>query len=522
MYISPQVFQTMAVTVLATCMTTAWAAAPQFDRVFDSHMVLPHGKPLTISGTADGKDKVSVTFAGKTQTATPDAKGQWSVKFPALEPNSKGQTLTATQKGETTTLDDILIGEVWLASGQSNMLFRLNQCAEGKEDIANSANEQLRLLNSVPQVHTNAQAYNDDNFSKLTPEGFYTGTWAVSSPSSSGPCSAVAYYFGQGLQKGLDMPVGIIHSSLGGSEMVAWLPPTVINGKSEYSSCRGNNWLDSKIISDWVRGRAKQNIGSKLSSGEPNHPYKPAFLYESGIEWVTKLPISGILWYQGESDAEINDSKQNSMQLGDLIDSWRQAFGDPNLPFVQIQLPRINDKGAIRAYWPEFREVQAYQSKAKPNVLTINTIDLGSTDSNVHPNHKTQVGERAANATLAKVYGKDVPAPGPGFKQAKVKGKEVFVSFTSNKLKTSDGEAPKHFEVAGADGEFHPADAKIAPKGYIVVSSSDVTAPKYVRYCWATFVEPNLVDEEGLPAEAFRTDHQDILPPIAKPRAKKK
>lgn len=155
--------------------------------------------------------------------------------------------------------------------------------------------------------------------------------------------TAVGYYFGKKLREGLGIPVGIIHSSLGGSEIAAWIPRQVINANNSFRTLRGNHWLDSPLISGWVRGRARKNISPRLNQGSPDHPYKPAFLYESGIAWTTALPITGVIWYQGESDAEIIDNAQNSMLLKTMISSWRKAFRNPEMPFVMIQLPRIND-----------------------------------------------------------------------------------------------------------------------------------------------------------------------------------
>lgn len=245
---------------VAVALNTAWAAAPQFDRIYGSHMVLPHGKNVPVSGTADPGREVSVTFGNAVLKTKADAKGKWSVTLPPMQPNATGQTLTATQNGDSSKLDDILVGEVWLASGQSNMLFRLNQTSTAKEDIAASGDEQLRLLNNVPQAHTNNAPYSDKDFNAVTTDSFYKGEWKTSSPSTSGPMAAVGYYFGKKLREGLDMPVGIIHSSLGGSEIAAWIPQKVINTNNTFRSLRGNHWLESPFISDWVRGRAKRNI----------------------------------------------------------------------------------------------------------------------------------------------------------------------------------------------------------------------------------------------------------------------
>lgn len=384
---------TSCILAAAIALNAAWADAPRFDRIFGSHMVLPHGKNIPVSGTAAPNREITVTFGNTALKTKTDSKGKWSVTLPPMPPCGTGQTLAAVQNGDSAKLEDVLVGEVWLASGQSNMLFRLNQTTTAKEDIAASGDDQLRLLNNIPQAHTNNAPYSGKDFDAVTTDNFYKGQWAASSPSTSGPMTAVGYYFGKKLREGLGIPVGIIHSSLGGSEIAAWLPQQVINANNSFRTLRGNHWLDSPLISDWVRGRARKNISPRLNQGSPDHPYKPAFLYESGIAWTTPLPITGVIWYQGESDAEIIDNAQNGMLLKTMISSWRKAFRNPEMPFVMIQLPRINDPSKIRAGWPEFREMQDTVAKTVPQVYSVNTIDLGSTNADVHPPFKRPVGE---------------------------------------------------------------------------------------------------------------------------------
>lgn len=292
--------------------------------------------------------------------------------------------------------------------------------------------------------------------------------------------------------------------------MAAWIPQSVINSNGSLRSLRGNDWLQSPLVSAWVRGRARQNIAPRLKDGSPNHPFKPAFLYESGISWITGFPISGIIWYQGESDAEIIDNEQNAMLLGTLISSWRKAFSNPSLPFLMVQLPRINDKSALRAGWPEFREVQDRIANTLPKVYSVNTIDLGSVNSDVHPPDKQPVGERLADTALNKIYGRKTPCEGPSFKAAKAQGNKLLIQMGhAAGLTTRDGQPPAHFEIAGADGVYHPAEAKIISardNAVIQLTSPDVKSPKEARYCWAPFVTPNLVNGAGLPARAFRTN----------------
>lgn len=474
-------------------------AAVVFDGIYGSHMVLPQGRQVPVTGTTDTPSKpIEITFGSAKVKARIEGK-TWKAVLPPLPVSTEGKALSAEQGDSKTTFEDVLVGEVWLASGQSNMLFRLNQASGGAEAIAQSANPLLRIYHAEPQVPTSSPAYGEKEKKLLQEGNMFAGSWAVSGPASTPRMSAVGYYFGQKLQKELGMPVGVIHTSLGGSEMMAWLPASMLK-KKEYKSCATSRWLESPYMSAWVRGRARQNIGSDLSAP---HPYKPSYLFETGIAPWTGFPISGVIWYQGESDAEIASMPQNKKLLTDLIASWREAFRAPELPFAMVQLPRIRDKSPLRAYWPEFRQVQSEVAREMPGVYNVVTIDLGSTNSNVHPPRKVEVGERLANTVAACVYGKKVPYSGPVPVKAQVRGSSVVLGLKyAQGLATADGAAPTGFEVAGRDGRFVPAEARIEGSS-LVVHAREVAKPAMVRYGWFTYMEPNLVNSARLPAAPF-------------------
>lgn len=477
-------------------------AAVVFDGVYGSHMVLPQGRVVTVSGVTDTPSSpIEITFGNAKVKARIEGK-RWKAQLPPMPASAEGKALVAEQGGVRATLEDVLVGEVWLASGQSNMLFRLDQSSGGREAIARSADPGLRVYHAEPQVHTSPPAYGEKEKKMLKEGRMFAGSWAVSGPSTTPRMSAVGFYFGRKLRKELGVPVGVIHTSLGGSEMMAWLPPAMLR-KKEYKACATSRWLESPYMSTWVRGRARQNIGSDLDAP---HPYKPGYLFETGIAPWASFPISGIIWYQGESDAEIQSREQNKKLLVDLIRSWREAFNAPGLPFAMVQLPRINDKTPLRAYWPEFRQVQSEIAKEMPGVYNVPTIDLGSTDSNVHPPRKVEVGERLADTVAARVYGKKIPYSGPVFDKAKVKGAAVLLKLRhSEGLTTTDKAAPAGFEIAARDGRFVAADAKIVGAD-ILVCAKEVTKPAMVRYGWFTYFEPNLVNSAGLPTAPFTVE----------------
>ena len=469
-------------------------AALEVEPIYQSNMVLQQGRAVPVCGTCSGAGEVTVSFGDQKVAAKVKGK-KWQAVLAPMKPSAEGRTLTISQGKETIELANVLVGEVWLASGQSNMLFRLDETPD-KAAQTHPEIPELRYYHSEPQVHTGNKPYSPEQLKLLKDKEMYKGDWAVSGGAGSTTrMSAVGWYFGRRLQQALGVPVGIIHVSLGGSEMMAWMPPAVLRKK--YKDCLTARWLESKYISDWVRGRGRKNIGADLSAP---HPFKPGYLYETGVAPWVKFPISGVIWYQGESDAEIQDSKQNTRLLTDLIKGWRKEFNAPELPFLMVQLPRINDKAPIRAYWPEFREVQHSVAQALPKVYYTVTIDLGSTNSDVHPPRKLEVGERLADLAAARVYGKDVPYTGPVVCSAKLSGQQVVLHFEhAEGLKTTDNAAPVGFEISADGKRYYAATAELQGET-VLLSSSEVKKPRFVRYAWATYLAPNLINAHKLPA----------------------
>lgn len=489
--------------ILISCLAPAAMAAVQFDAPYGDHMVLQQGQPVPVCGTTDTPGKaISVTFGDVTVPAQVKGK-KWQAVLPAQAVCAEGKSLTAKQGKDSTELTDVVVGEVWIASGQSNMLFRMNQTPTGAADVAGQAKPNFRFHHAQPMVHTNNAPYGEADFARLSSDGMYESQgWCVSGTGDSARMSAVGYWFGSQLAGMLgDTPVGVIHAALGGSEMAAWFPEKLM--KKKYPELLGKSWLDSKYVSEWVRGRARKNLGAKPDA---NHPYAPGYLYDQGIKPWKKFPVAGVIWYQGESDAEIPDMKQNGALLRDLITSWRSELtcgAKENMPFIMVQLPRINDNTPLRASWPEFRAMQDDIAAKLPAVYSVNTIDLGSTNSDVHPPVKKEVGTRLAAAAAHEVYGKDNAWQGPCLKSAQAVKGGVSVTFThADGLTTTNGQAPACFELAGTDGKFVPATAEIQGDKVSLTAQGLKGAPAQVRYAWSVFVEPNLVNKDGLPARA--------------------
>ncbi len=482
------------------------AAAPSFAPVLQDHMVLQRDEPVTLWGTAENGETVTVEWKGH-RASSKVKKGAWQVELPASAADAEGSTISATDSTGTATLSDVLVGDVWLASGQSNMEWNMKQSAAIPAD-AQVDNQQVRVLRGYGLLHGNPPAYTEKLYRDAEACGGYEWSWRPCTVATTKDFSAVATYFATYLQPAIGVPVGIICNAKGGSSMEAWIPEEVTGKKKLYATMKGDKWMDSEDFDAWSRGRAKQNLKPIIAKGEKDlkHPFKPSYQFNAAIKPIEKLNIKGVIWYQGESNADNPDMDLNAAKQADIIEAWRKAFRQPELPFIMVQLPRIND--AKRPHWAEFREVQARVARELPQVGLICTIDLGSTNNNVHPPVKAPVGQRLAELARSMVYGEKGLPTYPHMKAWKRTGDgHALCIHYDQKLTTTDGEPPRGFVVgiAGKPDTFVPAEAEVA--GKLVT----LTTPKVLRggnpgkltwgYITTTFAEPNLVGEEGaLPA----------------------
>ncbi len=483
-------------------------AAPEFAPVLQNHMVLQRDEPVTIWGTAKNGETVTVEWKGNKATARA-AKGKWKVELPACAADAEGSTITATDSTGSSELTDVLVGDVWLASGQSNMEWNVRQSQATPPEI-NLNNPQVRILRGFGLLHGVPGAYSEELYKQAAACNGYEWSWRVCSPGNVGDFSAVATYFATHLQESLKVPVGIICNAKGGSSMEAWIPREVTGKKKLYATMRGDKWIDSPDFDTWSKGRAKQNLKLMLARGEKNlrHPFAPSYQYDVAIEPISDLNIKGVIWYQGESNADNPDIALNTAKQKDIINSWRHTFRKADLPFLMEQLPRINAEKQ-RPYWAEFREVQARVARELPGVGLICTIDLGSTDSNVHPTLKFPVGHRLADLARASVYGEKGLPTYPRVKSWKPEGDSLIITF-NQPLKTTDNAAPRGFMVGtpGKPQSFTEVAASL--EGDTVTLALPHPWKKKGmawRYINTTMVHPNLVGAEGdLPAFPARSD----------------
>lgn len=471
--------------------TAAWAlnatagGALRTAAVFGDHMVLQQGRPVPVWGSAQPGERVTVEFAGQRREARADAGGAWRVTLGPLEASAQPRAMTVrgAAEGDAVTIGDVVVGEVWLCSGQSNMERQLGPRPPQKplhnwEAEAAAAN--FPLIRHFGVEHKAGPPTSKD----------VTGRWEVCSPGTVTNFTAVGYFFGRELHRELNMPVGLLHSSWGGSKAVAWISPGSLESPSEVRALR----------------EAATAALATTNFAKPRPTWTPSAMYESMIAPLVPYAIRGAAWYQGESDCGNAAHYRALFPL--LIRDWRGRWGQGDFPFVYVQLPNMHDPVPQPADspWAELREAQT-MALAVTNTAMAITIDIGEAHD-IHPRNKLDVGRRLAKAALKLAYGRPGEASGPLYRSVKFEGGSALVSFdhAEDGLVARGGGPLKRFEIAGADGRFVWADAAIEGAA-VRVSSPQVSAPAAVRYAWADNPEGcNLYNRAGLPASPFRTD----------------
>ena len=467
----------------------------QLPSAFTDHMVLPRGRSLTINGTADAGQHVTLTIDKQTHKATARSDGKWNVTLSPL-PAGGPYTLSVSTETDKLELNDILAGEVWLCSGQSNMEFRFKQSTTYAEDVVHAANNQIRLLNYAARWATYDYQFSAGALDSINHLQYFTeGMWTPCDGSSVADFSAIGYYYAKALQDSLKCPVGIICNAVGGSGIEAWIDRTMM--EDEFPAIL-RDWTNNDFLQEWLRGRAVRNMGADRDRLQ-RHPYEPCYLYEASIQQLRDYPISGVLWYQGESNAHNKDAYARLFDM--LVRSWRKSWNNDDLPFYYVQLSSLN-----RPEWTWFRDAQRKLLTCQPHLGMAVCTDIGDT-LDVHPRNKRPLGERLARWALHNDYERaDVIPSGPLFREAEFCDGFVTVSFDyADGLRTSDGYPIRTFEVAEAEGLYHPATATIVGNK-LHVSSPNVPHPHYVRYGWQPFTRANLVNDCNLPASTFRAE----------------
>lgn len=467
----------------------------QLPEIYSDNMVLQHGQPLPLHGIANAGTKITVTIGKQQLNTTADSNGKWQVTLAPLAAKET-YTLQITAGKEKRIFKNVVAGEVWLCSGQSNMEFEMFQASTGEKDIPKAENPNIRLFDMEARWRTdNANAWESSALDSVNVLQYYKpAQWEVCSPKTVRAFSAVAYYFGRTLQKDLDMPIGLICNAVGGSPTEAWIDRRTL----EYEFPRIlNNWRENDFIMDWVRQRAGENI-AKATDKLQRHPYEPAYLFEAGILPLAKYPIKGVIWYQGESNAHNKEAHSKLFPL--LVKSWRTEFNNSQLPFYYVQLSSIN-----RPSWGWFRESQRRLMKVVPHSGMAVSYDYGH-PTDVHPKNKQPIGERLAQWALADTYGRKVLPSGPLFRSATFNGKAATVAFDyAQGMHSADGKTLRGFELSNGNGIFYPATAEVVGEE-LKVTSEEVSNPKAVRYGFSPVTDGNLVNEANLPASTFTSE----------------
>ena len=467
--------------------------------IYTDHMVIQRDKPFLLRGTADAGRKISARLGKEKLCTTVAEDGTWQLTFKPLAASDKSLTLTVTDGESTLTLTDILVGEVWLCSGQSNMAFMLRQATDAQKHIAEAATKNLRLYDMRPRVYTDAVAWDSASLAALNKLDYYVPTtWQPITEQNASQFSAIAYHFGAMLADSLGVPVGLICNAVGGAPIESFTDRHTLEHHPVLVDIL-TDWKRNDRVQDWVRGRGAYNI--QLSKNPlQRHPYEPCFLYETGIAPLAGFPLRGVIWYQGESNAHNVELFETEFEA--LVGSWRKAWDDEEMPFHFVQLSSI-----ARPSWPHFRDVQRQLADAIPHCEMAVSSDKGDS-LDVHPREKRPIGERLGRIALHHDYGFSRLTPsGPSVQGAHAEGNGIVLTFAhAEGMTSSDGQPLRTFEVAGEHGIYYPADKVIVKGNTIILKSKQVSRPTRARYGWQPFTRANLVNSDGLPASTFEVN----------------
>ena len=477
--------------------------------LFKNNAVLQRGIKVPVWGTADPGERVTVSIKSQKATTVADTEGNWMVW---LNPMDAGGPFDMKVSGNNEiTVTNILIGDVWLCSGQSNMQWPVNLSMNASQEIQEADYPEIRLFTVSNKVADK-------------PEKNVRGRWVVSAKNTVGSFSAVGYFFGRELYKELKVPIGLIHSSWGGTPIEVWTSREVLESNSSFR----------QFITRWDRAlenynKARERYEQRLleweteaetarQAGEPvpprpgapaalqNFQQQPSCLFNGMIAPLIPYAIKGVIWYQGESNA--GEARKYQKLFPAMIQDWRNRWGQGDFPFLFVQLANFMKEQTrpSEGGWAELREAQLLTFLSVPGTGMAVTIDIGDAND-IHPKNKQEVGRRLALAALGVAYDKKIIYSGPIYDTMTIEGNKIRLRFkhTGSGLVSKDGEKLKGFAIAGEDRKFVWANAQI-DGNTVLVWSDEIPDPVAVRYGWANNPVCNLYNKEGLPASPFRTD----------------
>ena len=511
----------LALAFIFLCATTLRAEL-KLPAIISDHMVLQQKQANPIWGWDTAGTKISVTFSGQTKTAEADADGKWTVRLDAVPANAQPQTLVieGTTKRE---IQDVLVGEVWMCSGQSNMGFQLKEDWNGDLEALASKLPNLRLI-KVPQVGT--QESKTD----------FNGAWKASVQDSAAGFSAVGLLFGRYLHEILEVPVGLIDNSWGGSAAEAWVRRSSLESDSRFALLMENtakkeaDLQSQKAEDDYAAAVEKHNAAVETAKAEgkpapraPQSPkswltgnQRPGNIFNGIVHPTLGYGLKGVIWYQGESNAGRAHEYRELFPF--MIAQWRKEWAQGDFPFYWVQLADFNPEAAKPgdSTWAELREAQT-KTMQLPNTGQAVIIDLGE-GRDIHPRNKHDVAARLVRWALVKDYGFTLPFRSPEYQSLQIEGAKATVTLDcfGSFLRPFDVEAAVGFALCGEDKVWQPAKGKVVGKNKVEVTSDAVPVPIAVRYAWADNPVCNLFSNDGLPITPFRTDTFDM---ITKPKS---
>jgi len=502
----------------AFCLTPAFAAGVFADvklpAVISNNMVLQQGIKVPIWGWAGPGEVILVKFAGQAKYAKADASGKWFVKLDELKVTEKQAGMTMTVSGQNNIeISNVLVGEVWLCSGQSNMQMTMAQTESCKYGGVIGAEQEIASAN-----YPNIRLFTVEQKSAQLPQSDCKGEWLQCSPRTVTGFSAAAYFFGRQLYNKLNVPIGLINTSWGATPVEAWMSRQTLKSDADFEPIfkryadevakypQAKKEYDQKI-KEWEESVAEAKTGNKPLPEEPPSPHGPGHksspvgLYNAMVWPLMPYAIKGVIWYQGEANR--SRAYQYRKLFAAMIKSWRDKWGQGDFPFYYVQIAPFMYKEA-EPVAAELREAQL-MTLSVPNTGMAVTADIGDANS-IHPKNKQEVGRRLALWALAKTYGKKPVYCGPIYNSMKIDGSRIILSFNYAEGGLVSKSVPlKGFTIAAADGKFVPADAEIIGET-VAVSSKEIANPAAVRYGWENNPVCSLYNKEGLPASPFRTD----------------
>ncbi len=482
--------------------------------IFGTSMVLQRGMPVPVWGWATPGEKISVSFRDQVKSTTADPQGNWQIKLDSLDVGPASQ-LSVRGQNESKTFDNVLVGEVWVCSGQSNMGWTVDRSLDADLEKKTANFPEIRLFR-VPNV------------TATEPQKDVNAQWLPCTPQTVGPHTAVGYFFGRELHRALGVPVGVVQTAWGGTRAEAWTSPEKMAATKELQPILDswNELVDSpraaellknyeKALEKWKTASAAAKAAGKPQPKPPTMPevkrdsrHHPSTLYNAMVSPLIPYAIRGAIWYQGESNA--SRAYQYRTLMPALIESWREAWGQGDFPFYQVQLANFK---AIQSEpgesdWAELREAQALVKEKLPNVDCVCITDIGAA-KDIHPKDKQNVAKRLARMALHDLYGmNDLVRQGPKFQKVTFEGNKAIITFETfgSPLTSYYNEPLSGFAVAGENRKWVWGQAKIVGPNTVEVVGPEGITPVAVRYNWSDNPQGNLYSESYLPACPFRSD----------------